>query len=113
MGLTSSGRVTINCKLQAEHHPVQSSERRPEPATGGEVLWLEPYPDRLLDELPLIQVGGILEAEADFHRDLDVGDFAVTDGVVDALARGTDDLIDDVGAVCLGDSSIRSAGWCG
>ena len=27
------------------------AKRRPEPATGGEVLWLEPYPDRLLDEL--------------------------------------------------------------
>lgn len=26
--------------------------RRPEPATGGEVLWLQPYPDGLLDELP-------------------------------------------------------------
>ena len=26
--------------------------RRPEPATGGEVLWLQPYPDRLLDEVP-------------------------------------------------------------
>ncbi|MEH1029764.1 RNA polymerase subunit sigma-70 [Micromonospora profundi] len=25
---------------------------RPKPATGGEVLWLQPYPDRLLDELP-------------------------------------------------------------
>jgi RNA polymerase sigma-70 factor (ECF subfamily) len=25
---------------------------RPRPATGGEVLWLQPYPDRLLDELP-------------------------------------------------------------
>ncbi|TDW22769.1 RNA polymerase subunit sigma-70 [Kribbella kalugense] len=25
---------------------------RPEPATGGEVLWLQPYPDQLLDELP-------------------------------------------------------------
>ena len=25
---------------------------RPQPATGGEVLWLQPYPDRLLDELP-------------------------------------------------------------
>ncbi|WP_431877602.1 RNA polymerase subunit sigma-70 [Micromonospora marina] len=25
---------------------------RPEPATGGEVQWLQPYPDRLLDELP-------------------------------------------------------------
>src|SRR3712207_7158805 len=24
---------------------------RPEPATGGEVLWLQPYPDRLPDEL--------------------------------------------------------------
>jgi RNA polymerase sigma-70 factor (ECF subfamily) len=27
-------------------------KRRPEPASGGEVLWLQPYPDRLLDELP-------------------------------------------------------------
>ena len=26
------------------------AKRRPEPATGGEVLWLQPYPDRLLDE---------------------------------------------------------------
>ncbi|MBM2616520.1 RNA polymerase subunit sigma-70 [Actinoplanes sp. LDG1-06] len=25
---------------------------RPDPAVGGEVLWLQPYPDRLLDELP-------------------------------------------------------------
>jgi RNA polymerase sigma-70 factor (ECF subfamily) len=25
---------------------------RPEPANGGEVPWLQPYPDRLLDELP-------------------------------------------------------------
>jgi len=25
---------------------------RPEPATGGEVLWVQPSPDRLLDELP-------------------------------------------------------------
>jgi RNA polymerase sigma-70 factor (TIGR02960 family) len=25
---------------------------RPEPATGGEVLWLQPYPDPLLDQLP-------------------------------------------------------------
>ncbi|MGY0232240.1 RNA polymerase subunit sigma-70 [Longispora urticae] len=28
------------------------AQRRPRPATGGEVLWLQPYPDRLLDELP-------------------------------------------------------------
>ena len=28
------------------------AKKRPEPATGGEVLWLQPYPDRLLDELP-------------------------------------------------------------
>jgi RNA polymerase sigma-70 factor (TIGR02960 family) len=28
------------------------AQRRPEPATGGEVRWLQPYPDRLLDELP-------------------------------------------------------------
>lgn len=27
------------------------ARRRPEPATGGEVRWLQPYPDRLLDEL--------------------------------------------------------------
>lgn len=27
------------------------AQRRPAPATGGEVRWLEPYPDRLLDEL--------------------------------------------------------------
>jgi RNA polymerase sigma-70 factor (TIGR02960 family) len=26
--------------------------RRPEPATGGEVRWLQPYPDSLLDQLP-------------------------------------------------------------
>ncbi|PKH41064.1 RNA polymerase sigma-70 factor, ECF subfamily [Nocardioides alpinus] len=29
-------------------------KRRPEPATGGEVMWLQPYPDRLLDELPAV-----------------------------------------------------------
>jgi RNA polymerase sigma-70 factor (TIGR02960 family) len=28
------------------------AKHRPEPASGGEVLWLQPYPDRLLDELP-------------------------------------------------------------
>lgn len=28
------------------------AKRRPEPAVGGEVPWLQPYPDRLLDELP-------------------------------------------------------------
>jgi RNA polymerase sigma-70 factor (TIGR02960 family) len=28
------------------------AKRRPAPATGGEVLWLQPYPDWLLDELP-------------------------------------------------------------
>ncbi|GAA3527139.1 RNA polymerase subunit sigma-70 [Aeromicrobium flavum] len=28
------------------------AKRRPEPATGGEVLWLQPYPDRLLDQVP-------------------------------------------------------------
>ena len=28
------------------------TRRRPEPATGGEVRWLQPYPDSLLDELP-------------------------------------------------------------
>jgi RNA polymerase sigma-70 factor (TIGR02960 family) len=28
------------------------AKRRPHAAIGGEVLWLQPYPDRLLDELP-------------------------------------------------------------
>jgi RNA polymerase sigma-70 factor (ECF subfamily) len=28
------------------------AKRRPKPATGGEVLWLQPYPDQLLDEQP-------------------------------------------------------------
>ncbi|GAA1891378.1 RNA polymerase subunit sigma-70 [Actinomadura bangladeshensis] len=28
------------------------AKRRPEPATGGEVPWLQPYPDQLLDEVP-------------------------------------------------------------
>ncbi|KAB1923826.1 sigma-70 family RNA polymerase sigma factor [Micromonospora sp. ALFpr18c] len=28
------------------------AKRRPKPASGGEVRWLQPYPDRLLDELP-------------------------------------------------------------
>lgn len=37
------------------------AKRRPEPATGGEVLWLQPYPDGLLDELP---AGGADEPEA-------------------------------------------------
>ena len=37
------------------------AKRRPEPASGGEVLWLQPYPDRLLDELP---AGDAYEPEA-------------------------------------------------
>lgn len=37
------------------------AKRRPAPATGGEVRWLQPYPDRLLDELP---AGGADEPEA-------------------------------------------------
>jgi RNA polymerase sigma-70 factor (ECF subfamily) len=37
------------------------AKRRPEPATGGEVPWLQPYPDRLLDEPP---AGGADEPEA-------------------------------------------------
>jgi RNA polymerase sigma-70 factor (TIGR02960 family) len=37
------------------------AKRRPQPATGGEVRWLQPYPDRLLDELP---AGGSDEPEA-------------------------------------------------
>ncbi|MFC7485872.1 RNA polymerase subunit sigma-70 [Knoellia sp. CPCC 206453] len=31
------------------------AKRRPEPAVGGEVLWLQPYPDALLDELPAVE----------------------------------------------------------
>lgn len=27
------------------------AKRRPEPASGGEVLWLQPYPDSMLDEV--------------------------------------------------------------
>jgi RNA polymerase sigma-70 factor (ECF subfamily) len=30
------------------------AKRRPEPASGGEVPWLQPYPDRLLDEQPAV-----------------------------------------------------------
>jgi RNA polymerase sigma-70 factor (ECF subfamily) len=37
------------------------AKRRPEPATGGEVPWLQPYPDRLLDEVP---AGDVDEPEA-------------------------------------------------
>src|SRR6187200_2990061 len=36
------------------------ARRRPQAATGGEVLWLQPYPDRPLDELP---AGGADEPE--------------------------------------------------
>ncbi|MBW8486693.1 RNA polymerase subunit sigma-70 [Actinomadura parmotrematis] len=36
------------------------AKRRPEPAAGGEVPWLQPYPDRLLDEPP---AGGADEPE--------------------------------------------------
>lgn len=34
------------------------AKRRPKPATGGEALWLQPYPDRLLDELPADDADG-------------------------------------------------------
>ncbi|MEU8086840.1 RNA polymerase subunit sigma-70 [Micromonospora sp. NPDC049101] len=37
------------------------AKHRPEPATGGEVRWLQPYPDWLLDEVP---AGGADEPEA-------------------------------------------------
>lgn len=32
------------------------AKHRPEPASGGEARWLQPYPDRLLDELPACDV---------------------------------------------------------
>ncbi|WGX94404.1 RNA polymerase subunit sigma-70 [Nocardioides sp. L-11A] len=34
------------------------AQRRPRAATGGEVRWLQPYPDRLLDELPTDDADG-------------------------------------------------------
>ncbi|QKW13627.1 RNA polymerase subunit sigma-70 [Verrucosispora sp. NA02020] len=51
---TFEGRSTFRAWLYriATHACLDLlAKRRPEPATGGEVLWLQPYPDRLLDEL--------------------------------------------------------------
>ncbi|WP_232677068.1 RNA polymerase subunit sigma-70 [Nocardioides sp. R-C-SC26] len=39
-------RIATNASLD------QIARRRPDPAAGGEVRWLQPYPDSLLDELP-------------------------------------------------------------
>lgn len=51
---TFEGRSTIRAwlyKIATNGCLDLLAKRRPEPATGGEVLWLQPYPDRLLDEL--------------------------------------------------------------
>lgn len=45
-------RIATNTCLDA------LAARRPAPATGGEVPWLQPYPDRLLDELPAHDADG-------------------------------------------------------
>ncbi|MGW0506684.1 RNA polymerase subunit sigma-70 [Micromonospora sp. NPDC003241] len=51
---TFEGRSTFRAWLYriATHACLDLlAKRRPEPAIGGEVRWLQPYPDRLLDEL--------------------------------------------------------------
>ncbi|MBW9208256.1 RNA polymerase subunit sigma-70 [Mumia sp. zg.B21] len=51
---TFEGRSTVRAwlyKIATNACLDLLAKRRPEPATGGEVLWLQPYPDRLLDEL--------------------------------------------------------------
>ncbi|GGK10477.1 hypothetical protein GCM10010123_45550 [Pilimelia anulata] len=45
------------------------AKRRPEPATGGEVRWLQPYPDRLLDELPAGDADEPIAEIVTFHDD--------------------------------------------
>lgn len=52
---TFAGRSTFRAwlyKIATNTCLDQLAKRRPKPATGGEVLWLQPYPDALLDELP-------------------------------------------------------------
>lgn len=52
---TFQGRSTFRAwlyKIATNACLDQLATRRPEPASGGEVRWLQPYPDRLLDELP-------------------------------------------------------------
>jgi RNA polymerase sigma-70 factor (ECF subfamily) len=60
---TFEGRSTLRAwlyKIATNAALDLLAKRRPEPATGGEVPWLQPYPDRLLDELP---AGGADEPE--------------------------------------------------
>ena len=71
------------------------AKRRPEPATGGEVRWLQPYPDALLDELaalvaeivrrvPLCTTLG--DDDAPVHaRDVGAERVDLTDDVLDLL----------------------------
>ncbi|KQZ68872.1 RNA polymerase subunit sigma-70 [Nocardioides sp. Root151] len=51
---TFEGRSTLRAwlyKIATNAYLDLLAKRRPAAATGGEVLWLQPYPDRLLDEL--------------------------------------------------------------
>src|SRR4051794_40941620 len=52
---TSEGRSTFGAwlyRIATNACLALLARCRPKPATGGEVRWLQPYPDRLLDELP-------------------------------------------------------------
>lgn len=52
---TYEGRATLRAwlyRIATRASLDLLAKRRPKPAAGGEVLWLQPYPDRLLDELP-------------------------------------------------------------
>jgi RNA polymerase sigma-70 factor (TIGR02960 family) len=58
---TYAGRTTFRAwlyKIATSACLDLLAKRRPEPATGGEVLWLQPYPDALLDELPAADADG-------------------------------------------------------
>ena len=60
---TFAGRSTVRAwlyRIATNACLDRLARSRPEPATGGEVRWLQPYPDRLLDELP---AGGADEPE--------------------------------------------------
>ncbi|GAB2577762.1 RNA polymerase sigma factor [Paractinoplanes abujensis] len=52
---TFAGRSTVRAwlyRIATNACLDRLARTRPGPATGGEVRWLQPYPDRLLDELP-------------------------------------------------------------